>query len=99
MTNAAAAAQVDNYFVLFHYFIFILSIFFTARREVRGVLGGSLAAGARIMPHLPSRMETIKGIKCLGTVEHGHVHTGILAERWSVTTLPRPHRLFLLILH
>lgn len=86
MTNAAAAAQVDNYFVLFHNFILF---FFTARREVRGVLGGSLAAGARIMPHLPSHVETIKGIKGFGTVEHGHVHTGILAERWSVTTLSR----------
>lgn len=51
-------------------------------------LGGSLAAGARIMPHLPSLVETIRGIKCFGTVEHGHVHTGILAERWSVTVLP-----------
>lgn len=44
-------------------------------------LGGSLAAGARIMPHLPSHVETIRGIKCFGTVEHGHVHTGILVER------------------
>lgn len=51
-------------------------------------LGGSLAAGARIMPLDSSRTETIRGIKCFGTVEHGHVHTGILAERWSVTTLP-----------
>ena len=51
-------------------------------------LGGSLAAGARIMPHLSSRTETIRGIKSFGTVEHRHVHTGILAERWSVTTLP-----------
>lgn len=50
--------------------------------------GGSLAAGARIMPQNSSRTETIRGIKCFGTVEHGHVHTGILAERWSVTTLP-----------
>lgn len=50
-------------------------------------LGESLAAGARIMPHLPSHVETIRGIKCFGTVEHGHVHTGILAERWSVTIL------------
>lgn len=51
-------------------------------------LGGSLAAGARIMPHLPSHVETIRGIKSFGTVEHGHVHTGILTERWSVTVLP-----------
>ena len=51
-------------------------------------LGGSLAAGARIMPHLPSHVETIRGIKCFGTVEHGHVRTGILAERRSVTALP-----------
>lgn len=51
-------------------------------------LGGSLAAGARIMPLDSSRTETIRGIKCFGTVEHGHVHTGILVERWSVTTLP-----------
>ena len=50
--------------------------------------GGSLAAGARIMPHLPSRTETIRGIKCFGTVEHRHMHKGILAERWSVTVLP-----------
>nr|DAH13345.1 MAG TPA: hypothetical protein [Caudoviricetes sp.] len=33
------------------------------------------------MPHLPSRVETIRGIKCFGTVEHRHAHTGILAER------------------
>lgn len=51
-------------------------------------LGGSLAAGARIMPLDSSRTETIRGIKCFGTVEHGHVHTGILAERRRVTTLP-----------
>ena len=51
-------------------------------------LGGSLAAGARIMPLDSSRTEMIRGIKSFGTVEHGHVHTGILAERWSVTVLP-----------
>jgi hypothetical protein len=38
--DAAAAAQVDNYFVLFHNFILSLSIFFhPARREVRGDYG------------------------------------------------------------
>ena len=40
------------------------------------------------MPQNSSRTETIRGIKCFGTVEHGHVHTGILAERRSVTVLP-----------
>lgn len=88
MTNAAAAAQVDNYFVLFHYFIFILSIFFTARREVRGVLRGKPRGRGKDNAADSSRTETIRGIKCFGTVEHGHVHTGILAERRSVTVLP-----------
>lgn len=74
------------YFIISYYFI--LSIFSPPAVRFAVFLGGSLAAGARIMPHLPSLVETIRGIKCFGTVEHGHVYTGILAERWSVTTLP-----------
>ena len=47
--DAAAAAQDDNYFVLFHNFI--LSICFFSPPAVRFAvfLGGSLAAGAMIM--------------------------------------------------